>query len=143
MQGKIGRILIVFLYLIIVLSSASFFASPSPRIKISVRLFASIKINKIEIEVPSGPGYQISIDDGSTFDINAGKAAQIIQKDSGLEFTIGERTVKVQKITISQKRESDSYLLLSTEKTEKRLYSGNIIINTSAHGSGVKVINIC
>lgn len=112
--------------------------------KTAVKLFASFETGWIEIETVKGAEYQVFTEGGRSAVLPSGTKARIACGSEGLELTrSGQPAIPAERITISEKRENGSYLFISSEKTEKRLYSGSLSISRIQGRAALKVINFC
>jgi SpoIID/LytB domain protein len=117
--------------------------SPSVNLKESIKLFASIKINWIEIEAPEGMDYQVFADGGTSFMLQGGAKTRFSIGSQGIEITRNAQKIQAERIMISEKKEKGSYLYILSDKTERRLYSGNLSISRMPGKSSMKIILFC
>jgi len=117
--------------------------SSSVNLKVSIRLFASTEINRIEIETPDRMDYQVFTDGGKSFILPGGTKTRFSCGSQGVEMTRDAQTIQAERITISEKKEKGSYLYISSDKTERRLYSGSLSINRMPGKDSLKIIHFC
>jgi len=129
--------------MIFLASSRAGSESPSVNLKASIRLFASIEINRIEIEIPDGMDYQVFTGEGRSFILPGGAKARFSSNSQGVEMTRDAQTIQSERITISEKKEKASYLHISSDKTERRLYSGGLSIGRMPGKDSLKIIHFC
>jgi SpoIID/LytB domain protein len=140
LRKTIGLSLFMMIFLA---SSRAGSISPSVNLKVSIRLFASIDIDRVEIETPDGMDYQVFTDEGRSFILPGGTKARFSSGSQGVEMTRDAQTIQAEGITISEKKDKGSYIYLSSDKTERRLYSGGLSIGRMPGKDSLKIIHFC
>jgi stage II sporulation protein D len=132
----------LFMTVFLVYSKAGSIA-PSANLKVSIKLFASVDIDWVEIETPDGMDYQVFTDEGKSFVLPGGTKARFSSGSRGVEIARDAQTIQTERLTISEKKEKGSYLYISSDKTERRLYSGGLSISRVPGKGSLKIIHFC
>lgn len=110
--------------------------------KISIRLFASLNVDSLEITSVSQKGAMISSSAGQSSDLPSGLKVNISREAGEIRLSFGNRSVKTQNCVFSPVKENGSYFMISTDSIRGRLYSGNIIVSIPAGKSGLRIENV-